>query len=227
MKVHLTQFDGPLDLLLSLLQEKKLAISEIAISEVTDQFLNYVEQLDEGDPEEMADFLVIATRLLLMKSRALLPLLMPDEDDGPSLEEQLRVYKAFVEVSKHVNTAWESGLHASFRHEPPRQAEGFSPPDNFVKGTLYESMVHLIKRLAPAKALPQIRIEKTVSVKERIQQLRALLASKKSFRLSDVLDKKNKSDLIVGFLALLELVKQRHVLLKQTSAFADITVTKQ
>lgn len=226
MKFALQQFEGPLDLLLSLLQEKKLEVSTISISEVTDQFLNHIETLEESDPEELADFLLVATRLLLMKSRALLPLLMPEEDEGVSLEEQLRLYKALVDASKAINARWQSVKRAVFRIEPVRQSTGFVAPENVSVESLRESMMHLIERIAPAKMLPQISIEKTVSVKERIMQLRDLLRSKKSFRFTDVLDKKNKSELIVGFLALLELVKQRHVFLAQTGSFQEITVTR-
>ncbi len=102
----LEQFTGPLDLLLSLIDGQKLNISELSLSNVTEQFLNHLDKIENKKPEELADFLVIATRLLFIKSNRLLPQFTLEEDEGPSLEDQLRVYRAFVEASKKLNKRW-------------------------------------------------------------------------------------------------------------------------
>lgn len=224
---QLEQFSGPLDLLLSLIDEQKLNISELAISEVTEQFLKYLEAIEEKKPEELADFLVVATRLLLLKSKNLLPQLQPDEDEGPTLEDQLRLYKAFIEASKKLNKRWLENKLANFRIEPPRRPEGFTPPMNFGLNTLHESMLVLIQRLKPLKELPQTQIDRGITMKEKLDQLRIFLKKSKGFSFQEVLqNSQNRTEVIITFLALLELVKDNQVALKQADNFADILVEK-
>lgn len=226
MKFTLSQFDGPLDLLLQLIDQKELTVSEVAIGEVTEQFLDYLEQMDETKAEELADFLVIATRLLVMKSRALLPQFAPEEEDGPGLAEQLKLYKAFVDASNVLHEEWISDRVARFRKEPTRVTEEFVPPENVSTDAMHAAMVQLIRRLAPPKPLPKVTLHSTVSVKQRISQIRQSLKKSRSILFSDLLadQAKNKSEVIVGFLALLELVKQQHARLEQDELFGDITV---
>ena len=227
IKIKLEQFEGPYDLLLQLIADKKLEITEIAISEVTEQYLAYLDTLEKKRPEELADFLVVAAKLLLMKSSRLLPQFAPEEEEGPSLEEQLKLYKAFLDASKTVNTMWLNGKRASFRVEPPRRPEAFLPPKNFMLEALHESMVQLLNRLKPPKELPLARIDKAVSMKEKIDVIRRLLKSRKQFSFSELLkDSKNRTEIIVGLLALLELVKLKVVGLRQEKGFGEIVVER-
>ncbi|MFZ2190509.1 MAG: segregation/condensation protein A [Candidatus Magasanikiibacteriota bacterium] len=224
----LEQFEGPLDLLLGLIDEEKLNISELALSEVTEQYLHHLDKIEEKKPEDLADFLVVATRLLFLKSRLLLPQFGVEEDEGPSLEEQLRLYKAFVEASKKLNKSWlDSSLRSIFRVEPPKKITGFLPPSNFDLDNLKEAINKLLYRLTPPKALPRTHIDKSISIKEKIDQIRNLLKKGQSTSFSQILsDSKNKTEVIVGFLALLELVKQKTVGLKQSGNFEDILIEK-
>ena len=132
VKVKTTHFSGPLDLLLSLIAEKKMSITELALAEVTEQYVHSIDALEEKDPDELADFLVIATKLLLLKSKSLLPQFFPEEEDGPSLAEQLKLYKAFVDASKKIHAIWEQSNNIYFRIEPTRRPTEFIPPENFV-----------------------------------------------------------------------------------------------
>lgn len=224
--VKLEQFSGPLDLLLGLIHEKQLDVSEIALSEVTEQFLGYVDGLEEAQAEELADFLVVASRLLLIKARYLMPqFAISDEDDGPSLEDQLRLYKLFVEASKKLNKLWESESRSVFRVEPPRKAEGFVSPLNVSSESMHKSYFELLKRLKPPKPLPKTTIDKTVSMKAKIDKIRKLLSNKKKAYFFDVVESsRNKTEVIVSFLALLELVKQRSAFLHQEGTFGDIAI---
>ena len=226
-RIKLEQFEGPYDLLLQLIAEKKLDITEIAISDVTEQYLAYLDTLEKKRPEELADFLVVAAKLLLMKSSRLLPQFAPEEEEGPSLEEQLKLYKAFLDASKTVNTMWLDAKLASFRIEPPRMPEAFLPPKNFMLEALHESMVQLVNRLKPPKELPRAHIDKAISMKEKIDFIRRLLKSKKQFSFSELLkDSQNRTEVIVGLLALLELVKLKVVGLRQERIFGDIMVER-
>ena len=126
--VRLKQFSGPLELLLNLIGSNKLEISELALSEVTEQYIEYVEKMEETDVVSLSDFLVVAARLLLLKSSSLLPQFLPDEDEGPTLEEQLKRYKGFLEASKEINKRWESKHRAHFHVEPPHVPDEFVAP---------------------------------------------------------------------------------------------------
>ena len=225
--VQTTQFSGPLDLLLSLIAEKKMDIIELALAEVTEQYVTSLAQIDDTNPDELADFLVIATKLLLLKSKSLLPQFFPEEEDGPSLADQLKLYKAFVDASKVVQKIWEQSPVSYFRKEPVRQPTEFTPPDNLTKDKLHASMVQLVHRLAPLKPLPKVTIDRTVSIAQRIGEIKAMLKKVKQLTFGEMLGKRaNKTEVIVGFLALLELVKQRSVVLEQIGSFDDIIVSR-
>lgn len=229
MEFTTKQFTGPLDLLLSLITDDKMSITEIAISEVTDQYVRYVEALedDQVSPEELADFLVVAAKLLLLKSRALLPLFAAEEEDGPSLADQLRLYKAFVEASRWMNKLWLEAKRGFFRIEPLRKAEGFVPPANATVETLHQSMLQLILRLAPPKPLPETTLDKGVSLKEKIANLKALIKKHQSILFHHTIENvRNKTEIIVSFLALLELVKQEEVRFSQEMHFGDIVIER-
>lgn len=219
-------FDGPFELLVSLIDDKKMAIGDVALSEVTEQYLAYLEQHVEISAQDVSDFLVVATKLVLHKSRQLIPQFFPEEEDGPSLQKQLTLYKVFVEASAHIGRFWEKDTMGFFRHEPVRKKEGFVPPANVSPDTLERAMSRLVKRLAPRKPLPRVRMEKTQSVKEKIGEIRRVLQRASRMHFSQVVSEaKTKSDIILGFLAVLELVKQRDVTLKQDATYGDIIIS--
>jgi len=227
IEFKLNQFNGPLDLLLALLGENKLDITELALSEITEQYLAHLDTIDESKTAELADFLVIAAKLLLLKSKSLLPQFMPEEEEGQSLEDQLRLYKLFVEASKQLNARWVSGQRSAFRIEPPRKIEAFVPPESLTRDKLHGSMLRVVERLAPPKPLPKTHIDKTVSVKEKINHIRGILKKRTKTTFHEILaDAGNKTELIVGFLALLELVKLKHVSLSQDQTFSNIVIDR-
>lgn len=223
------EFNGPLDLLLSLIEDKKKDISEVAISEVTDQFLQYLQAMPEDDRagDEVADFLIVAARLLYLKSRALLPLFAPIEDEGPSLADQLRLYQHFVTVSRDLNRRWLEKAHSYFRNHPVEIIIPEGLPTNVSLQTLAESMTKLVHKLKPPKPLPQTKIDARVSLKEKIEHLRNLLNTQSSYNLLDSMSERgNRTEMIVSFLAILELAKQRIVHINQDEQFGDIIINK-
>jgi len=223
----LQQFSGPLDLLSSLIDDKKLNVSELSLSEVTEQFLNHLDKIENKKPEDFADFLVVATRLLFIKSNRLLPQFVLEEEEGASLEDQLRVYRAFVDVSKKLNKLWLDPNRSVFRSEPSRKAEEFTVSKNFTTDNLLGGFANLLKKIEPPKPLPKTHIDKNVSVKETIERIRKMLNSSKNTSFSEVLqNSKNRTEVIIGFLALLELVKGKSIALKQNKNFSDILINK-
>lgn len=221
------QFSGPLDLLLSLIKDNKCDISSIALSEVTEQYLQYLDKLEENKDEELADFLVVGTKLLFLKSRMLLPQFAPAEEEGESLEQQLKLYKAFVDASRKVNKLWLNHYRSIFRIEPPRKSMEFVAPTNLSAETMHASLLHLLKRLRPLKALPQTQIDRAISLKERIDRIRRLISESKKIDFFSLLENsQNRTEVIVSFLALLELVKQKTIMFTQESTFSDISIEK-
>ncbi|MDD2758398.1 MAG: segregation/condensation protein A [Patescibacteria group bacterium] len=226
-EIKLEQFSGPLDLLLGLIEQEKLNINDIALSQVTEQFFDYLNKLGEKRPEELADFLVIATKLVYIKSKNLLPDLVSEADEGPSLAEQLKMYKRYLEASREVNKRWEAGELAYGRLEPPVKSEGFTPPANAGVDDLKNSLYNLLKRLKPINPLPKVSIDRAVTVKQKLESILAML--KKSGRISFrqmLAEAESRTEVIISFLALLELVKSGDASIKQKNAFDDLEISK-
>ena len=197
------------------------------MSEVTEQYLQYLDKLEENKDEELADFLVVGTRLLFLKSRMLLPQFAPEEEDGESLEQQLKLYKVFIDASRKVNKLWLNRYRSVFRIEPPRKQTEFLPPMNFSVEALQQSLLQLIKRLRPLAPLPQTQIDRAIFLKERIDKIRKLInTGKKIYFFSLLENAQNRTEVIVSFLALLELVKQKTIMFTQENTFSDISIEK-
>lgn len=223
--VTLEQFQGPLDLLLSLIEEEKMVITDIALSRVTEQFFEYLNKLEEKNPAELADFLVVASKLVFLKSRHLLPYLYPEAEEGPSLADQLKLYQRYADASKVVLRLWERGSVSYPRVEPPIPVEGFVMPLNATTDRLKDAFLWLLKRLKPMVALPQVAIDRTVSVKQKIESIFQALQKIKKMHFGDVVGQAgNRTEVIVTFLAVLELVKQERVAVEQGNAFGDFVL---
>jgi segregation and condensation protein A len=224
--VKIEAFEGPLDLLLQLVEKNELEITNVSILAVTDPYVQHVrEQQGKIPPEELADFLVLAAKLVYLKSKALLPdLYDPLLDEGPDLETQLRMYKQFVEAANRFGELTKSGIRSFGRLKPVKiQAEGFFPPSNATPETLRELYERIIRRLEPIMQLPKAAIERAMSIEEKIEQLTHRV--KKLMRVSFhrfLAESGTRSEMIVSFLALLELIKQRIVIVKQRELFEDI-----
>lgn len=227
-ELKLEKFEGPLDLLLQLVDQEKLSITEIALSKVTEQFFSYLDKLEKNRPEELVDFLVIAARLIYLKSHSLLQYAYPkEEDNGPGLADQLKLYKQYVEASKIVNSLWEANKIAYGRIEPLIKAKEFILPVNAGKNNLRDSMVFLLNCLKPLEPLPKVTIDHSISIKQRIDAIRNLLKNGKELSFKNLLSAaQNKTEVIVSFLAILELVKQQLVRFRQINAFEDLLVIK-
>lgn len=229
-KVRIEQFEGPLDLLLDLIEKEKLDITELSLADVAEQFLEYLNQVEEMYPEELADFLVIATKLLLIKSKTLLPYLQTEEEDeGESLEEQLKIYKKFLEAAKNIERIIGQGKFI-FPKEQVKLKDievKFSPPENLRSKDLKEMFIEVLKNLEPIVRLPSAVLTKVVSLKEKIAYIQKAIISKARLSFNELLSQtEDRTDVIVTFLALLELMKQKVISVEQDKLFDDISVKK-
>lgn len=224
-EIKLEKFEGPLDLLLQLIELEKLNITEVALSQVTEQFLLYLDKLEVEKSEELADFLVIATKLVYMKSRTLLPYLNQEEDEGPSLADQLKMYQQYIEASKKINIYWQQNRIAYGRVEPPVKVTEFVLPLNAKTKDLNKAMEKLVARLRPPTPLPQITIDRAISVKQKVESIWNALKQHKSINFKDLLSSaESKTEVIVSFLALLELMRDQKAFISQSDTYGDMEV---
>ncbi|MBI2098877.1 segregation/condensation protein A [Candidatus Uhrbacteria bacterium] len=227
-KVRLEKFEGPLDLLLQLIESEELPITEVSLAEVAEQYVAHLQAIEEKNPEELADFLLVAAKLLLIKSRVLLPSLdLNLEEDGISLEDQLKLYKEYAQASKTVQAIIGKRAFSWPRQKAPLQAGIFTPPKGLNPGKLAAVFRDILRALAPVSKLPGAAISRAISIKEKIEELRRLILSKAQINFSQIMrGAKSKTEVIVSFLALLELIKQKIVNVSQKELFEDISVKR-
>ncbi len=228
-KFKLEKFEGPLDLLLQLIESADLDITEVALSEVADQFMKYLATIEDKNPDELADFLVVASRLLLIKSRILLPNLhIEDESEAIELETQLKIYKEYHDASKKIEEILAKKKALFVRNKIPLDIEViFNPPKNLEGNKLRKTFLEVIKEIEPVITLPKKSMLRAVSIKEKIEYIRNQILSGINLNFSDLIkESKDRTEVVVSFLGVLELVKQRHVVVKQDNMFEEITLEK-
>ncbi len=227
-QVKLEKFQGPLDLLLRLIEAEELPISEVAISAVTEQYVEYLKEIEEKNPEELADFLLVASKLLLIKSRVLLPEIgLGAEEDGMSLEEQLRLYREYAVASKEVHKLIGKHRFAFSRERVPLQEGVFAPPENLTAEKLKNVFIDVLRSIEPVLDLPKAALKRVISIKDKIEEIKKMMLERAQISFRNILrSAKNKTEIIVSFLALLELVKQRTVYVSQDDLFEEITITR-
>lgn len=227
VKVH--TFEGPLDLLLQLIEQEELDISQVALAEVTEQYLLALEQAEGIPADELADFLVVAAKLLLIKSRILLPqLAVEGAEEASDLERQLKIFKEYLEASKGVSKLIHKRKFTFGRGKPAVViSETFSPPPHLTAEKMRELFLGVLREIEPVIALPKAVVERTVSIAEKIEIIRSLILDKAIVSFQSVMQEaKSRTDVIVSFLAVLELVKQRTVMVTQSALFKEIAIQR-
>jgi segregation and condensation protein A len=232
MMIKLDKFEGPFYLLLSLIEEEQLSITEVSLVKVADQFIEHIKKTRDIDPEQIADFLVVAAKLLLLKSRALLPYLYPAEDEEiDDFEAQIKMYQEFLAATKTI-AGLLSQKHFMFARQFNRKSllgakRGFIPPTNVNGAGLAMVFDDLLSRLKPPEILGEGSIIGAISLEEKIEHIRDIVKNKINFIFSEIFTKAHsRTEMIVGFLAILELMKQREVLIDQTELFGEIEVSR-
>ncbi|MDZ7798096.1 MAG: segregation/condensation protein A [Patescibacteria group bacterium] len=227
-KIKIEKFEGPLDLLLKLIQKEKMDITQISLSKVTEQYIHYIENSEDISPEELADFLVIAAKLLLIKSKSLLPYLEREEEEtGFELERQLKMYKIFLEAAENLKDIIKKKNFSYFRQSNKLFEKVFIPPENINKNILKDCFKGIIHSITPIVTYKQRTIKKTISLKDKIDDIKKIVLEKEFSNFKEILGSaKNKMEIIVCFLALLELVKRRNIILDQNNIFSDISIKK-
>lgn len=229
MEINVENFQGPLDLLLRLIEKEELDITTVSLLEVAEQYIGYLATIEKKEPEMLADFLLIAAKLLYIKSRVLLPeLFFGDEEDALDLERQLKMYQKFVAATGIVKKYFESDNFAFGRPENIKKLAGeFVPPKSLTKEKLKKIIAVIINDWQAIANLPKKSLAKVMSIKEKILEIQELLSVKEKISFGELINEaKNKTEMIVAFLGILELTKQRFIELKQEGMFSEIVISK-
>ena len=229
-QVNLDKFSGPLDFLLSLIEEKKMAIGEIVLSQVTDQFLEYLKKVqeDENYQRVLADFLVVASRLILIKSRTLLPgLVLSQEEEGDikELEERLKAYQQIKIWGRELGK-WTKDRSSYFGKDSYlNMPVVFYPPQNISVENLYEIYKSFLKTLPQIEKLEEKNLQRVVTLEQKIQELKTRITMAVEASFADISrGVKTKIDVILSFLAVLMLCRTRVLELSQNEIFGDIKI---
>ena len=238
MEINSEKFSGPLGLLLSLIENEEMDITEISLAKIADDYVSYIKESGDIGAEEMADFLVIAAKLLYIKSKALLPYLYTKEDqeEVSDLERQLKMYKEFIDASIKIKEKLLEGkrfylppLNKSFRQNG--KAPSFSPPKKITKEILRDKFSDILKILEKElekrdkEKLREEILEPKISIDDKIFSIKSLLTQKLKLSLSKILkEAKSKTEVIVSFLAVLELAKQKELYFEQGELFSEIMI---
>jgi len=230
--VNLPVFEGPLDLLLRLIEQEQLDITTVALAQVTDQFLEHLERIPEKPAAELAEFLVVAAKLLQIKSEALLP--RPperdpgEEDPAEALARQLMLYRQFKEAAAELATREKEGLRTYLRlsHEPPVVDEQLDL-GGLGLNELRAAMLDALADLPEGPNLEQAAEPPKIRIRDKIRWIIDLMEREHHVSFNSLLSSAaSRLDIVVSFLALLELVKDRTVIASQAEPFSDIELSR-
>jgi segregation and condensation protein A len=240
-KVKTQVFEGPLDVLLSLIEKRKLFINDISLAKVADDYINYVKTLSEFPVDTTAHFILIASTLLLIKSKSLLPTLplsLEEEASIDDLEHRLKLYKRFKELSQYVSKKF--GKEIIFPRLPNKNIPVvFSPDEEITIQNVTNTVQSLIQSFPKKEVIQKGVIKKMISLEEMIFRLTEKVQSNIKMSFGDfaktqgktshtgakhTVTKEEKVHIIVSFLAMLELVKQGIINANQNNISEDIEI---
>lgn len=234
--ITINNFEGPLDLLCYLIDKNKTSIFDISLSELTDAYIAYIDEMEKMNLEIASEFLVMASNLVYIKSKKLLPQVETEEDEEET-EEQLmqRIieYKKYKKVSEVLRSLYEKSYG-----KVVKPTEQITLPKKDIEVTytaldLQEAYLAVLKRNTQkvnikAKEIDDIAVVEKVTVKSKVKEMLSILFKKTSFVFNKMFntDEKSNIEIVTAFLGMLELAKLKKVDVVQESAFGDILVKK-
>jgi len=220
-------FEGPLDVLLDLIEKRKLLINDISLAQVADDYIAYIKNFDQFPIEHAADFVFVASTLVLIKSKSLLPTLELTEEERGSIEDlqkRLAEYKRIKELSAHVRRMF--GKNVIFARVPSRITTPiFSPNQETTLEHIFGAIQNIINALPKKQFIPKVVVATVISLEEMMDRLTDRIRENINMSFKDFVGgTKERVNVIVGFLALLELVKQGMISVVQQQSFEDIHI---
>ncbi len=237
-------FEGPLDILLSLIEKRKLLINQISLSIITEDFINFIKNLDTEEDfylRHKTQFVSIASVLLLIKSKSLLPNLettAEEEVEIEDLERRLQILKLMREYGQKIELLFNKKT-LFFQGNFKKDIVIFTPTADINISNIRESIDKVLNKIPKIdKEIDKVKIQKTVSIEEMMGRLSERLTNAWNFKFTafsgklknDYKDeeefKQHKKHIVVSFLALLELIKQNMIMAKQDDLFQEIDISK-
>lgn len=229
--VRIAAFEGPLDLLLGLIERAEMDITAVSLASVTDQYLTYIHGLEQARADEISAFLVIAAKLLQIKSEALLP--RPpvrgpgEENPAEDLVHQLQVYRRFKLMGAWLTERLELGLRTHLRVAPPPKVEPRLDLSNLTMEKLLTAAERVFAREAEKQSLGTVIAAPRITIRQKLELIAGMLKDKEHARFGEMLGlKPSRLEVVVTFLALLELIKRYRVQAKQAGLFSEIEIDR-
>lgn len=231
--VTIDNFDGPLDLLLHLIKEQDIDIYDIKIEDITKQYLDYIRHMKELNLEIASEYLVMASELIEMKSKMLLPKKKEKEDDDYEedprelLIERLLAYKRYKEVTSEFKDL-ELTRKMVFTREPDNLNRYVKEDENSEElgvTDLIDAFNNLLKRKELDRPIATKITKKELSVTEKVNKIKNILRNKKKINFEDIFEVSTKEEVIISFLSVLEMVKKDEILLTQEGNFKNIVIS--
>lgn len=237
LTVKLQVFEGPLDLLLHLIEKAEVDIYDIPIAEITDQYIGYINLMQELDLEVASEFLVMAATLLEIKSKMLLPKPKretPEEevaDPRAELVQKLLEYKKYKDISSALKD--KLGVYEKVFYKLPEPIEDYITDFNSISNVTVDMLVSsfqsiLLKNSKAKKSNYREIFREVVTVEDKIKHINKLLITRPSFYFNELFKEcADKYEIIVTFLALLELIKRRSIMAEQQKNFGNILIKRR
>lgn len=218
-------FEGPMELLIELVEKRKFLINDISLAAVTDEYMQTVSAMQELSLPNTAQFVSLAATLLLIKSKSLLPILDLTEEETSSiedLEERLRKYQLFRDIAVQIQTRFGKQSMYEPEYTPPREPT-FTVDKYCATHELQEAMHRVLINLPRSISTPTAKVKPTISLEDMMSKLQKRIENQMKTRFSDIRATETEhKNVIVGFLAILELFKQGNLIITQTKRFDDI-----
>lgn len=229
--VQIPVYEGPLDLLLQLIERAELDITAVALALVTEQYLQFIRQMQEARAEEISAFLVIAAKLIQIKSEALLPhppaRETEEEDPAENLARQLRMYKRFKEIATLLEQRDAQGLRTYLRLAPPPKVEGRLDLSGLTLTDLLEAAKSALQQEREKQSLGTVIAAPKVTIRQKIAYLSEQLRKNQQISFRNLIENSHsRLEVVVTFLALLELVKRYRVSVRQEALFGEIHIER-
>ncbi len=229
-QVKLPEFEGPLDLLLHLIEREELDITRVSLAIVTGAYLEYIHVLEQLQVDQVADFLVVAAKLLVIKSEALLP--RPpetkhdeEEDVGDDLVKQLLLYKQYKESARQLADREAAGLHTYIRVAPPPKIEARLDLSNITVDMLIKAVRSVLEIEPPHPPVGTVVKPVTLTIRDQMNLIERILRYRPNISFKRMLRRaRDRVEIIVTFLAVLELLRRRKVEVVQEQLFGDIVI---
>jgi segregation and condensation protein A len=229
--VHTPVYEGPLDLLLSLIERTELDITAVSLASVTDQYLAYINSLEQLNPDEISAFLLIASRLLQIKSEALLPrpaAREPGEEDvGQALVDQLKLYKRYKEIGGWMHERQDQNLRTYLRIAPSPKVEPKLDLSNITLERLVAAAGEAFAREQNKQPLGTIIAAPRITIREKIDLIAKTMKEMQRASFRSLLNRgASRLEVVVTFLAMLELVKRYRIHASQDGLFGEIEIDR-